>query len=413
MSRFRGRRWWLWVAAAASAVTLLWGASGSRSGSQYLYVWAMQVRHPEAKFMVGSKFNADGLGLGQDFLAVFEIGREGGGFGKLVAMLPAGPATMAHHTSYAMPPDDMLYASDWLANRTSVFDVHDALHPRLLRQFGSLGNYSYLHSFAHLANGNTLATFQYSGGYEHAPGGLVEMDPSGRMVRASPAADAEMDPNIRPYSLTVVEKLNRVVSGSADMMGSDSSHVVQVWRLSDLKLIKTMALPAIPGAAAKVALNANEPRVLGDASTVLVPTGGCGLYRVTGLAGNDPSLQPVYDMHGSQCEVPVVVGNFIVEVVQHDHRVVSLDVSNPAHPREVSRLVFPEDEHPHWIAAEPGGERLAITGFAKLDTRVQFARIDRQSGQLTLDSHSISMTRNWPDGWMGSAMPHGVVFSRR
>lgn len=410
MTRFRTMRGWVAAGAVACAVVLLWVAAAPNSGSQYLYVWAMQVRHPEARFMVGSEFNAAGLGLGKDFLAVFEVGQSGD-FGKLVAMLPTGPATMAHHASYSMPPDDVLYANDWLGNRTAVFDLHDALHPRLVRQFGSLGNYGYPHSFVHLANGNTLATFQYSGGYEHAPGGLVEFDPSGQVVRASPAADAALDPHIRPYSLTVVEKLDRVVSGSADMMGSESSHVVQVWRLSDLKLIKTIVLPAIPGATAKAASNANEPRVLGDGSTVLVPTGGCGLYLMKDLAGHDPSLQPVYDMRGSQCEVPVVVGHFWVQAVQRDHRVVSLDVSDPAHPREVSRLEFPEDEHPHWIAAEPGGDRLAITGFVKLDTRVQFARIDRQSGHLTMDSQSISMTRDWPGGWKGSAMPHGVVFS--
>jgi hypothetical protein len=33
-------------------------------------------------------------------------------FGKLVAMLPVGNAKMAHHTSYALPPNDVLYAND-------------------------------------------------------------------------------------------------------------------------------------------------------------------------------------------------------------------------------------------------------------------------------------------------------------
>ena len=71
----------------------------------------------------------------------------------------------------------------------------------------------------------------------------MEFDHDGRVVRESSAADPA-DPNIRPYSLTVAESLDRVVTGSADMMGAQVSHVAQVWRLSDLKLLKTIPLPA-------------------------------------------------------------------------------------------------------------------------------------------------------------------------
>ena len=46
---------------------------------------------------------------------------------------------MAHHTNYAEPPNDVLYANDWLANRTYVFDLHDPRHPRLVREFGGVG----------------------------------------------------------------------------------------------------------------------------------------------------------------------------------------------------------------------------------------------------------------------------------
>jgi hypothetical protein len=60
---------------------------------------------------------------------------------------------------------------------------------------------------------------------------------------------------------------------------------------------------------------------------------------------------------------------------------------------------------------EPGGNRLVITGYGALATRALFATIDRDTGQLTLDPESIDFTRAWPDGWYGSAMPHGAVFS--
>src|SRR6185312_1073225 len=210
--------------------------------SHYLFVWAMEAVHPLASVpeMTPADIPArrSGLGLGKDFIAVFDV-QPGLTFGKLVAMLPVGDAAQAHHTNYAEPPDDVLYANDWLGNRTYVFDLRDPLHPRLVRKFGSVGAFGYPHSFVYLANGDTLATFQYSGGFNHAAGGLVEFDPQGMVVRTASAASAG-HPNIRPYSLAVDEKLDRVVTGSADMMGTQVSHVAQVWRLSDLKLIKTM-----------------------------------------------------------------------------------------------------------------------------------------------------------------------------
>ena len=102
--------------------------------SRYLFVWAMEARHPQASTMTLNPTDLAAwrrtLGLGNDFLAVFEV-RPGPSFGKLVAMLPVGRAVMAHHTSYAEPPDDVLYANDWLGNRTYVFDLRDPRHPRL------------------------------------------------------------------------------------------------------------------------------------------------------------------------------------------------------------------------------------------------------------------------------------------
>jgi hypothetical protein len=381
--------------------------------SHYLFVWAMEARHPEASTMALMKpdltVRRRTLGLGRDFLSVFDI-RPGRSFGKLVAMLPVGNAAMAHHTNYAEPPNDVLYANDWIGNRTYVFDLRNPRHPRLLRKFGSVGAYRYPHSFVYLANGNTLATFQYSGGYNRAPGGLVELDPQGRVVKTASAA-VPGHPDIRPYSLAVAEKLNRVVTGSADMMGAQVSHVAQVWRLSDLKLIKTMRLPAQLHWFYDTAADSSEPRVLADGETVVVPTFNCGLFLVRNLASDNPTLQHIYDFGYRTCEVPVVVGDFLVETMQSGHAIVSLDLHDPEHPHEVSRILLPPDEYPHWLALEPGGDRLVITGYGALATRVRFARINRRTGKLRLERSSIDFTRSWPDGWQGSAIPHGAVFS--
>ena len=384
--------------------------------SHYLFVWAMEAsRYHDAMPMLDHGAPDLGAwrrdqGLGKDFLAVFDV-RPGATFGRLVAMRPAGEAVMAHHTSYAEPSDGRLYANDWLGNRTSVFDLRDPRDPRLVRQFGSVGALGYPHSFVHLANGDTLVTFQYSGGYNHAPGGLVEFDPQGRVVRQASAA-VPGHPNVRPYSLAVSERLDRVVTGSADMMGTQVSHVVQVWRLSDLKLLKTMVLPAPPAYYVDPAADASEPRVLADGKTIVVPTFNCGLFLVRKLAGPNPTLEHIYDFGYRICEVPVVAGHYLVETMESGHAIVSLDLHDPAHPREVSRLLLPPDEYPHWLALEPDGDRLAITGYGALATHVRFATIDRRTGRLRLERASIDFTRAWPDGWQGSAIPHGAVFSR-
>ena len=388
-------------------------ATAAPGSSHYLFVWAMEAKHPHA--LVPEMTPADiparrsGLELGKDFLAVFDV-RPGPSFGKLVAILSVGRAVEAHHTNYAEPPNNVLYANDWLGNSTYVFGLLDPRHPRLVRKFSSVGAFSYPHSFAYLPNGDTLATFQYSGGFNHAAGGLVEFDPQGRVVRTASAA-APGHPNIRPYSLAVDEKLDRVVIGSADMMGAQVSHVAQVWRLSDLKLIKTMPLPPQPDWFYDTAADSSEPRLLADGKTVVVPTFNCGLFLVRNLASDDPTLLHVYDFGYRGCEVPVVVGNFWVETMQSGHAIVSLDMRDPEHPHEVSRILLPPDEYPHWLALEPGGDRLVITGYGALDTRVRFATIDRRTGKLTLESATIDMTRAWPDGWHGSAIPHGAVFS--
>jgi hypothetical protein len=417
MKRTIAARWLL--VGATLFVPILVGAGSTQRHSHYLFVWGMEAKYPEATAVDTMSFHdsasqmvdamRNGMGLGNDFISVFDVGTDAHSFGKLVAMLPVGAAAMAHHTSYEMPPDNKLYANDWLADRTYVFNLRDPLHPRLERQFGDVGAYGWPHSFVHLSNGNTLATFQYSGGFNHAPGGLVEFDPSGSVVKTSAAAD-KADPNIRPYSLAVAEKLDRIVTGSTDMMDAQASHVVQVWRLSDLKLLETIPLPAshwysdAPG-------ESSEPRLLADGKTVAVSTFNCGLFLMRNLATDAPTIQHVYDFGYRTCEVPVVAGDFFVQTMQSGHSVVSLDMSDPDHPREASRILLGPDDYPHWLAAEPGGDRIVITGFGTLSTHVLFATINRRTGELKLDPQSIDLTRSWPDGWKGSAIPHGAVFS--
>jgi hypothetical protein len=101
---------------------------------------------------------------------------------------------------------------------------------------------------------------------------------------------------------------------------------------------------------------------------------------------------------------------------------VSLDVSDAEHPREVARLTLGAEQVPHWIALEPSGDRLVITGYRDLATWVLLAKLDRATGGLRLDSTfkvpgatqvGVPFGRDqWPHGATGPAVPHGAVFAR-
>jgi len=56
-------------------------------------------------------------------------------------------------------------------------------------------------------------------------------------------------------------------------------------------LLKLVVLPNPPRFASAAAKNAADAQMLEDRKTVLVVTSGCGLYRMTDLAGRDPATQ--------------------------------------------------------------------------------------------------------------------------
>lgn len=380
--------------------------SASARASDYLYVWGMETSDP-------SKSMPSAETMGRDFIAIFDVRSTSSHFGKLVAMLPVGTkAQMAHHTNYNMPADGRLFASDYMSGDGFVFDLKDPARPKLVAQFADAGPYTHPHSFDRLPNGDTLATYQFKGPPDVAAGALVELDPTGHVVRTSDASDPAVDPFIRPYSVVAVPKLDRVVTTSAPMLPTDkSSHVIQVWRLSDLKLLKTILLPRPPHYGDVVAKSAMEPRLLQDGKTVLVVTSTCGLYRLDDLGTNDPHAQFVYDFGYRTCAVPTVIGRYWVQTAMSGHSLVSLDVSDPSHPTEAGHLVLKNDFLPHWVAHEPDGNRIVVTGYGLLATHAIFADIDPNTGALSLNPGEIDFDRRWPDGWAGPAMPHGSLFS--
>jgi hypothetical protein len=98
---------------------------------------------------------------------------------------------------------------------------------------------------------------------------------------------------------------------------------------------------------------------------------------------------------------------------------IALDISNPAKPVEVSRLVFDRQfEKTHWIAADRDASRLVLTGNNR--TWVLIANLDQETGKLTLDEDFREKgvdhpgidfdRRRWPHGASGKAFVHGALF---
>jgi hypothetical protein len=371
----------------------------------YLFIWAGDADRTE-----------------EDFLVVLDADPASSTYGRVVATLPVGSSgTVPHHTDHEMPPDGVLWANGFASGQVFRFDLRDPEHPRMLGEFVVEGPYMHPHSFARLPDGRTLATLQMRGHHNAEAGALVSLDPEGRVLHTADAADPDVDPFIRPYSVAVVPALDRVVTSSADMHESAASHVVQVWRLSDLSRVRTVLLP--PGPRGDEGVDSAEPRVLSDGRTVLVSTFNCGLYRLHGLDTDEPWATFVHDFgQGRYCALPVVAGRYWVHTVPEAQALVSLDVSDPDHPREVGRLTLAPADRPHWIARDPSGTRIVISGGGgTLARRILIATLDPETGALALDDRfrdpgadapGVSFDRaGWPHGETGPAIPHGAVFS--
>jgi hypothetical protein len=377
---------------------------------EYLYLWT------------GSADSAQ-----PDFLAVLDVTERPDRYGRLVTTLPVpGLGNGPHHTEHEMPADRQLFANGYRSGESFIFDLTDPERPRLAGQFGEVEGYTHPHSFLRLPGGHVLATFQM----RHqptgvTPGGLVELTPAGQPLRSRSANAPGLALETRVYSAGIVPALDRIVTTTTDMAGaSPASRQLQLWRLSDLALLHTITLPN--GPAGDESMLTAEPRVLADSRTVLVSTFACGLYLMEGLESATPSARLVASFPrkaGTYCAIPVISGQYYLVTVPAWSAVVSLDISDPTAPREVSRVSLGPDDVPHWISLAADERRVVITGYGAMKHRVMIARFDSATGQLVADERfreegaahpGFRMDdKTWPHGGNAKGIPHGAVFSRR
>ncbi len=393
-------------------------------GTELLYVWTGDADEKDP-----------------DFLAVVDVKPGSPSYGEILRTVPVeGRANWPHHTEYELTSKTLL-ANGWNSGKTFVFDLSRPDSPFVKTVLGAVTGYAYPHSYARLPNGNLLTTFQSTDSNYAPPGGLVEMTESGAVIRSASGATTDIaTPDTWPYSLLVLPDLDRVVVTHTRMglvsewlgrkvaPGDSHSHVgkdskspyVQVWRLSDLKLLGTLQLPPQDGGHHEYAA---EPRRLANGQ-VYVNTFSCGIYRIVGVGSETPSIESVvssrFDNPG-YCAVPVVLGNFWIQPSATEQAIVAYDLSESSKPREVSRLAMTAPFlAPHWIALDATRSRIVVTADAPAGW-VMLINVDPATGRLSVDEAfcdagaaraGVTFDRaNWPHGATGNAMPHGAVFS--
>ena len=381
------------------------------SGSRYVVTW------------VGDADRAD-----SDFLAVVDVALGSKTYGNIINTVPAGETkTIPHHTEQFFAPGHPLFANGYAGNQTFRFDLSDPVHPHLLGKLSEVTSLAYPHSFARLPNGNVLATMQASGEDFVPPGGLAEFRDDGSVVRSASAAN-DVDPLVRLYNVLVLPEKNRLVVSGGIMTMNDprvtrrpNDHIgftVQLWQLSDLRLLKTVALPPAPGVRPTANGNPYEPRLLKNGD-VMLSTGNGGLYKITGLDADTFKADFVFDFGGS-AGVPVIVDRFWIQPVPGLRRVVALDVSNTAKPIEVSRIQFDDRQVAHWLSNDPFSDRMIMANSSG-EPRLWMLKFDPLSGLVSIDTTfhepgddrhpGISFDREgWPHGKTGTGIPHGSVF---
>jgi hypothetical protein len=381
--------------------------AGCAQSHSYLFVWA-----------------GDDAKKSNDFLAVLDADATSPHYGQVVASVAVpGPGGTPHHTELEMPEGGFLLANAFESGRTMLFDLRQPLHPSLVTWFGDLDGYMHPHTYVRLPNGHVLATFQYHGG--HGPkadgGGLVEFDERGHFIRSSSAMDrAAKSELIRPYSLVIVPALDRIVSTNTSMHSDGDTRTVQVWRLSDLKMLRTLVLP--PGPRGSEQKFPGEPLLATDGKTVLIHTFACGLYELDSLATDQPAVRHLKTFDGEQADVPLRIGHYWIQSLSSVHALAAYDISDLAHIREVGRVTFDDQQKPHWISADEDGRRIIVNSGEYGEHRLFLVNFDSQTGALKLDEKfrdggsertGVSMDgKSWPHGFQGDAYPHGTVFSR-
>ncbi|MHB8478249.1 MAG: selenium-binding protein SBP56-related protein [Steroidobacteraceae bacterium] len=397
-----------------------------------------------------------------DFLAIIDVRAESPTFGHVLSTVTVGSkGNEPHHIDFALRLDGTLWASGILSGRTFIFDVSHAPDASLLWVDEPTPERVHTppHAYARLPDGHTLATamdmmvgHQMGAapkvGGDAAPGGLLEFDAHGTYLRRISAADPRAKTAvISPYGIAIKPEWNLMVTTNAthgwlptskEMLPGNS---IQVWRISDRGLLKTVPFEAGPRGRENTA--PYEPRFLHAprSRTVLINSVlGGALYVSRDIGQSEPRVELVYDFGADSVPAyPMITQNdrFYLQPLTEANKVVVLDIRDPLHPRQVSEARFDRDPgdpgvkrqgQPHYLALDRNERRMAVSDYvmeipsllADGDRRVYLLTLDPETGAIDFDRRFRDETTGrvgvefdrevWPHGKTGAARPHGMLF---
>lgn len=386
-----------------------------------------------------------------DFLMVVDARPDSQTRGTPISTLPIGHTnSMPHHMEYVPPPKgEPVFINAHHHELSMIVDFSDPKNLKITNAFSPPSPMRFPHDYTRTHIGTRLVGFLRSEGESPDPsetttpgnhGGIAEYMMDGTLLRTTPANVPGLDKPIRPYAFAMLPEQDRFVVTSAPMMETAWADVVQIYRYSTFELLHTLALPVgrlengdpIEGSQAA----GFGPRVLDDGS-VFFNSYGCAFYHLTDIASQSPQLDVVHALNTEAahrqseirgaCGIPFRIGNYWLQPVGHQNRVLVLDISDTQNPIEVFELKTPSQFKPHWLAKDPNANRLILGAELGGEQGFFMLRFDETSGRLGFDrdfsaKHKrgifgrslpgyISLDRDrWPHGESGTAWGHAALF---
>ena len=355
-------------------------------------------------------------------VAVIDADPSSAKYGEMINVLTVDSAGgMPHHAELELPSKGPLFTNDYATGHSYMIDFSDPTHPRLTGALPSVPRARQMHS-VRASRKRSRACYDSVRRQERRgdPGGLAEFDGAGKLIRFTSSADSAFSgAKIRTYALTTLPAIDRVVTTSSPMDTERTANVVQVWRLSDLQLLKTVAVPQGATDSAGVYPFVEDARGWKERAHAHLLLRFLSHQRPRWRCEDRACAQD-----GASEEHRLQRADDLGEVHGRPDRICApvCDArhSDPAHPVEVASFATDSTYYPHWIASDPGSDRIIMTDQGDGPPMIMMGHFDKVTGRMWWDDRfrdegamkpgvSLSNVR-WPNGVTGMVMPHAALF---
>lgn len=428
--------------AAVAVVCLLVALGGCRGGGPrdlrlgnepYLLVWAGDDDRRDA-----------------DFLAVLDANPRSRRYGRVLATIPVDSrGNEPHGINDLMRTDGVVVATGLASDRIFVFDVRDPVQGEVARVIEPSASRVLRAPVAVVTgrSGPIFVTQADRAGYRgvgrevlDAPGGLLEIDLAGRVIRERSAAARDSRSYIvAPSGGAIVgDTLVTTNRGHGWVESTQGEFLpgiaVQVWSLRQRRVRATVPLEAGPRGEENLGPLA-AAQVPGRRAFCVGTYDGGALYVSDSIDLERPAFRLAFDFGAGARPSGAAVtpdGRYYVTALAGRDQVVGLDLRDPFHPKRAFRVAIPSAgtgrAGPSALAMSADGGKFAVANYTvdvkadrfDGDRRVHMLRFDEETGALVLDERfrdeetgavGVSFDRDtWPHGTTGPARPHGVLF---